>query len=472
MTDVRNDDYTLIASIDDVLPLYQGNGLPAARQTIGMETEICLYREDAEGRLTGATARECADLVEHLKQTTHHQPQLEMASAIEYASPAFRVTEINRLCEEIQGAWFDFHDAIARAGLQAHDGALLPFATVDSAKEVLVDRDRARGLVKGMGEQKAPEFLKVTLLCTSTQVSLSYRDADDLYDTMNTAYALIPAIYALFANHPAYIEGGVDATTFNPRARFYEAFGKDGGIPDSLLKAKNGQELIRNHAQQVFENEMLFYYDTERNIIWPERPVRFCDLEALGLNTRSNYDLAESFVYNDLKICNIRDEDGVATGKRVEVRSLDAGALGVFAGIPFIHAVLRDEATNAAVKGLLMEYGMTPDQDGFGARLLAARSAVANHGGKFLDVPFGFGSLADFSRDLGQILSRHAQRHPQLADSLAPLVEICETGVTQAERTARATADYAHANLRLSQNHALAVSSLVKPPEPGHRFGK
>lgn len=456
MTDVRSDDFTLINSIDDVIPFYAGNKLQEDKQYLGFETEICIYREGPDGKPVAATAKECADLLQHLKNLGH-QPQLEMASAVEYASPPFRVTEVPQLVNEIRSSFKDYTAAIKDQGFTPNDSSLLPFVTLQSAEDNLVDRDRARGLVKGMKLFKAPEFLKVTLLCTSTQISLSYKDPADLHDLLTTGYALSAPIYGLFANHPAYIEGSDRKLDVNPRAAFYEAFGKQGGIPETLLSAKDGDDFIRNHAKQVFETELLFYYDENKNLVWPPQPVTFAELKDIGLNTRSNYDLAESFIYTDLKVCNIRDEEGRPIGKRVEVRGLDAGELGVQASVPFIHATLRDTQAREETKALLADYGLSPDQDGWQARVVEARHAVAHHGGKFLDVKFGIrpdgseGNLAEFSRDLGNILERYAARNPGLAEALSPLLEICRTGVSQAQITAGHTHSYEHANRQLLQ---------------------
>jgi hypothetical protein len=457
MTDVRNDDFTRINTVDDVIPLYKGNGLASDRQYIGFETEICVYKKGQDGKPVATSSQDCAELLQHLKNRGQ-QPQLEMASAVEYASPAFRVTDVPQLVKEIQNGWQEYNAAIREKGFIANDSALLPFVTLESAESNLVDRDRARGLVKGMKLHKNPEFLKVTLLCTSTQVSLSYKDPADLHDILTTGYALQAPLYALFGNYPAFVEGSKERIDYNPRAAFYEKFGAQGGIPESLLTAKDGDDFIRKHAQQVFNTGLLYYYDHDKTLVWPEKPVTFEELKAIGLNTRTNYDLAESFIYTDLKVCNIRDEEGRPVGKRVEVRGLDAGALGVQAGVPFIHATLRDPETREQVKALLADYGLSPDQDGWQQRVLDARHNAAFHGGKFIDVAFGqrpdgtAGNLKDFCRELGTLLELHAQRNPAIAPALQPLTEICRTGLTQAEQTSRATKDYDHANRRLLAN--------------------
>ena len=454
MTEVRNDNNTLISSIEEVIPFYRGNGLSLDKQSIGFETEIGVYKNGPDGNPVGASTPDTTALLAYLK-SLGHEAQLEMASAVEYASPPFRVTEVPQLVREIKKSWDDYLAAIAAKGFRINDASFFPFATLKSAESNLVDRDRARGLVKGMKLHKAVEFLKVTLLASSTQISLSYKDPADLHDLLTTGYALQAPIFALFANYPPFIEGSDKRIDYNPRAAFYEAFGDQGSIPKTLLEAKDGDDFIRRHAQQVFENPLLYYYDSTGTIIWPEKPLTFRQLKDIGLNTRSNYDLAESFLYSDIKVCNIRDEEGQPVGKRIEIRALDAGKLGVLAGAPFIHAVLRDPQAHLQIKALLAEYGLTPDQSGWQERIIAARHNASYHGGKYLDVPFGLrpdgrpGNLKDFSRELADILQLYVQRNPALKDALQPLIDIAKSGITQAELKSRATNSYAEANHKL-----------------------
>ena len=462
MTDVRNDNTTLIHSIDDVLPLYAGNGLTANKQTIGMETEISVYRRNADGSLSGANAKECADIVNTLKDRGY-TAQLEMASAVEYASNAYRVTDLAVMCRDVGNDYAAFRAEIDAAGLYTAK-AQLPFATLDSARENLVDRDRARGLVEGMQRFKAEEFLKVTLLCTSTQVSVSYSDADDLYRTLCTGYALSPVIFALFANHPAFIEDGVDVRNQHPRAAWYGAFGDVGGIPASLTQAKDGTDFIARHAQQVFNNDMLFYYDQQGEIVWPEKPLPFAALAELGLNTRSNYDLSESFLYHDLKVCNIRDENGVATGKRVEFRGFDSGYLSTHSAHAFVGVLLRDQYASAELQGLLMQYGLTPDCEDFAQNLQSSRDAVANHGGKYMDVAYGRGNLREFCAGLATILDRACTRQPELKNSLDLLTVLAAEGKSLAAAHAAQTPSYAAEIAQLKANTVVASNDCAVKP--------
>lgn len=462
MTDVRNDNTTLIHCIDEVLPLYAGNGLASDKQTIGMETEISLYRHNADGSLSGASAKECADLVGELK-AKGYTAQLEMASAVEYASNAYRVSDLAIMSRDVENDYTAFRQRIKDAGLHA-GSAQLAFATLDSARGNLVDRDRARGLVEGMQRFKPQEFLKVTLLCTSTQVSVSYSDANDLYRTLCTGYALSPVIFALFANHPAFIEGGADVRKEHPRAAWYGAFGDVGGVPASLLNAKGGEDFIRLHAQQVFNNDMLFYYDQQGEIVWPEKPLPFAALADLGLNTRSNYDLSESFLYHDLKVCNIRDENGVATGKRVEFRGFDSGALSTLTAHAFVGILLRDESAQAELQGLLMTYGLTPDCEDFAQNLIASREAVANHGGKYLDIAYGRGTLREFCADLASILDRASKRAPDACPALAQLTALAARGTSLAQLSAAQTPDYAAEIAKLKAATLTASNDVAATP--------
>lgn len=467
MTDVRNDNTTLIHSIYDVLPLYAGNGLASDKQTIGMETEISLYRRNQDGTLTGATAQECADLVTILK-AKGYTAQLEMASALEYASNAYRVSDLAIMSQEVRSDYAVFRQHVSDAGLHAAR-AQLPFATLASARRNLVDRDRARGLVEGMHRFKPEEFLKVTLLCTSTQVSVSYSDPNDLYRTLCTGYALSPVIFALFANHPVFVEDGVDMRQQHPRATWYGAFGNVGGIPASLLAAKDGNDFIRRHAEQVFTNDMLFYYDKNGDIVWPEKPLPFAALAALGLNTRSNYDLSKSFLYHDLKVCNIRDESGVATGKRVEFRGFDSGDVSTLSAHGFIGLLLRDEQANEELQGLLLTYGMTPDCENFTRNLVSSRAAAAQHGGKYLDVAYGQGSLKDFCRELAGILQHACTRQPTACPDLEAVIAMAMSGTSLAALHAAHTPDYATeiAKLKLgTDQNGLRAANDVQRTSP------
>lgn len=468
MTDVRNDNTTLINSIDDVLPLYAGNGLATGQQTIGMETEISLYRRNADGSLAGASAKECADIVNTLK-AKGYTAQLEMASAVEYASNAYRVTDLARMSRDVHSDYVVFCQHIDAAGLNTA-GAQLPFATLASARDNLVDRDRARGLVEGMQRFKPEEFLKVTLLCTSTQVSVSYSDADDLYRTLCTGYALSPVIFALFANHPAFIENGVDVRNQHPRAAWYGAFGEVGGIPASVLNARNGEEFIRLHAEQVYNNDMLFYYDQQGEIVWPEKPLPFAALTELGLNTRSNYDLSESFLYHDLKVCNIRDENGVATGKRVEFRGFDSGTLSTLTAHGFVGLLLRDENASAELQGLLLSYGLTPDCEDFAHNLQASRDAVAHHGGKYLDVAYGRGTLREFCGELADILDRANKRQPDACPAIGQLIALAVRGTSLAELSAAHTPNYAAEIAKLKAASASASNDAAVHTVPKYKL--
>ena len=135
MTDVRNDDLTRINTIHDVVPLYRGNGDSLKKQYIGFETEIYLYRKDADGQPVAASSRECSELLQKLKDRGQN-PQLEMASAVEYASPAFRVTETAQLNAEVKSAWQEYKSAIHAQGLIPSDGALLQGAKLQSDMEL------------------------------------------------------------------------------------------------------------------------------------------------------------------------------------------------------------------------------------------------------------------------------------------------------------------------------------------------
>src|SRR5690606_8736374 len=125
VTDVSKDDLGLVHDAGDVISLYRGNGLPECEQRIGMEREIFMYRRGDDGNPVAATAQECLHVANALK-SAGHAPQLEIASAIEYASPAFCVTETTPLLREITQALGDYDAAIQAQGLVRNDGAMAP----------------------------------------------------------------------------------------------------------------------------------------------------------------------------------------------------------------------------------------------------------------------------------------------------------------------------------------------------------
>jgi len=88
-----------------------------------------------------------------------------------------------------------------------------------------------------------------------------------------------------------------------------------------------------------------------------------------------------------------------------------------------------------AFDALLKDYGFSgnPVQDAPLYR--AAREAVVNHGGKFMDVDFGKDpktgearALRDFAADVANIVATRYEKQPELAADVSRLVQVLLTG--------------------------------------------
>ncbi|MCC7036568.1 MAG: hypothetical protein IT560_04595, partial [Alphaproteobacteria bacterium] len=85
---------------------------------------------------------------------------------------------------------------------------------------------------------------------------------------------------------------------------------------------------------------------------------------------------------------------------------------------------------------LLKDYGFTgnPKQD---ADLLqAARKNAVEHNGRFMNVPFGNGSLRDFAADVAALVIAHYERDRAVQPEVSKLAEVLLTGESDAKLNA------------------------------------
>jgi hypothetical protein len=162
-----------------------------------------------------------------------------------------------------------------------------------------------------------------------------------------------------------------------------------------------------------------------------------------GLNTQSNYELAETFIYNDVKICNLRDAEANVVGKRIEVRPADSGLHQPFSVLLLTAALVPDGKTAEAFDNLLKEYGITGNPPKDAPILLANRRAAVDHDGWYMDVEFGRDpatgktrSLRDFAADLAGLVATHYANDKAASPDVAKLCDILLTGNCDAKLNA------------------------------------
>ena len=436
MTDVQKNNSRLIASIDDAKVLYAA---PPVEFTGKMGVEVEMPLIDARrGKPEVPTAAEMEKL-QGVLRAKGFDAQLEPAGVLEYASPATTpdAAAVSRLVDVLRQELGTFTKSAEDAGFTRVPFSIVPTTTEQDALDKIVSRPRLQVSIGAMKEIFPADTLRLPLLTSAVQVSFSPKDENEMFDMARRAYALTPLLMAACNTLSGYVVNEDEKVGTLPRAKYYQGYGRAGGLSEAFLKATNGKEFIENHIREVFDAPMHFAYDKDGNLFpaSKEKPITFAGLAAEGLNNQSNYELAETFLYNDIKICNLRDEAGNVVGKRMEVRGADSGIDQPVMAALLSAAIVPAGPQAKAFDGLLKEYGFTGNPTVDAPLLKGAREAVVNHGGQFMDVAFGKDaktgearSLRDFAADVANIVATRYENQPELASDVSRLVQVLLTG--------------------------------------------
>ena len=346
MTDVKKGNRQMIATPAEAKKLYAP--LPDhVSEKIGLEAEMALYRVKSGG-VEIPVAAEMTALQKKLNNRGH-DTQLEAAGVLEYASAPHPVAETTALMNDVQKGLTDFYQAVADQGLHVAPYCVLPTTTQQEAMDKKVPRERLQAALTAMSQIFDPEVLNIPLITTGVQISFSPKDSDAMFRMMRRAYALTPLLIAAMNSGTGYAENNPAREDIHLRSHYYDLYGPAGGISDSYLQSSSGAELVDHHTQAVFKAKMYFAYDLDDKIILSTKDdvLTFEKLVARGLNTQSNYELAESFLYNDIKICNLRNGAGDVLGKRLEVRAADSGPHQAASTLLLIGTLVPDGAAAA-----------------------------------------------------------------------------------------------------------------------------
>jgi hypothetical protein len=448
MTDVQKTNNKKIASVADALPLYAPPPAGYAGK-IGVEVEMPLFKPGA-GKPAIPAALEMQALQARLK-TKGFDAQLEPAGVLEYAGPPFAADDTAALLKKMKADIGVFDAAAAEAGFTRSPFSIVPTTTKEEALSNMVSRERLQVSLKAMQEIFDENTLRLPMLTSSVQTSFSPKDSEEMFRMVYRAYALNPLLTAACNSSSGYIVNEDEKLDYIPRGKYYLGYGEAGGVSPAFLKSENGEEFIRNHIEAVFKAPMHFAYNPDGSIIpaTKDNRITFEKLIAQGLNTQSNYELAETFLYNDVKVCNLRDEDGRVVGKRMEVRGADSGIDQPVMAVILSATLIPEGPAAKAFDALLKDYGFTGNPKADAALFLSSRDAAVNNGGKFMDVAFGTGRLRDFAQDVAGIISTYAEV-PQR--DLARLVDVLMTGECDAKifaekfSTLKDAADYMQKN--------------------------
>ena len=436
MTDVIKGKVRLINSEADARDLY--TVAPAHYHgKVGLEVEMPLFKPGAF-RPQIPQAHEMLKMHAELK-AKGYDAQLEASGVLEYASPPVDVKDTAKLVMQAKKDLAAFEAAAAQHGYARAPFCILPTTSLADALQNKVPRERLEASLAVIRDAFNEDITHIPLLTTGVQTSFSPKNNDEMFRMAVRGYAVTPLLIAAMNSSAGFSCNDNAPKDGHLRGKYYDFYGTSGGISPAFKNSSNAEELITNHIAQVFDAPMFFAYDTEGNMLRSTKGniLTFRKLAEEGLNTQTNYELAESFLYNDIKICNLRDEAGAVVGKRIEVRAADSGLHQPASTLLLTAAVVPDGKTADAFDALLKDYGFTGNPRDDGALLETARRGAIEHNGRFMDVPFGTGTLRDFAADVAGLVEAHYSADKTVAPEVSKLCDVLLTGECDAKAFAR-----------------------------------
>lgn len=435
MSDVNATDVTRIDSPEDVLGLYGGAGRDSKA---GIEIELAFFDPEKPGLAPMGLTRNrllknsAMNILPEAGDWVHNEPTAEL---LEIASIPGTAAQIKDVLDDTNRKIAALSEKAQDLGLKRSYFSDLPDKTADELLAHIVDVERYN-IMYAPYRADMKDCVRYFAVCKSNQVSVSPKNPDQMLSDVRRLYCLAPFLFMLTDNTSAFSEGQIFKGHAGMHLR-HEGLGQGrGGIPPYVFTARNGKEFIRAHIHHAMNNPLFMYYDldgTLTRVPSGDWSVTFNTLKEHGLNTASNYYLAQSLLWPDVKIAALKDEAGAVTGHRYEARMFGVGihqhqsAFLIVAGLAF----QRDLAEN--VDELLRQYGFDADDlPAMAAHVSRSYKAARAHNGKFFDIAYGTGTMAAFARDFADLME-NACDDPELEDALAPLLTICRTGCTDAK---------------------------------------
>lgn len=430
MSDVNANDQRKINDSDDVIETYLGAG---SDMMAGIEVELAFFDPETPDLtpmtipqnkvLKNAANAECGE------DYARNEPTSEM---LEIGSHPGKPDELKAIIADTDHKIACLTQKAADIGLKRSYFQDLPNATAEQLLQNVVDIDRYQAFfAPPRDDMKA--IAAYFSVCKSNQVSVSYQDPQHLLANIRRLYALAPVLFMLTDNGSGFDEG----VKFKGHAgmRHRAALNDRGGCPDYVFTAKTGDEYLRAHINHVMNNPLFVYYDENGKLIrlpsgeWES----FENLKNKGLNTATNYFFAQSILWPDVKTAAIKDENDTVTGHRYEARMIGVGmhqhvsALLIIAGLAFnpLFAQKTDR--------LLASFGFDwQDPDTTHKYLKAAYNNARNHNGRFLDIPYGTGTMIEFASAFADLIEE-AYLGTDLESQTTAITSIARTGCTDAK---------------------------------------
>lgn len=269
---------------------------------------------------------------------------------------------------------------------------------------------------------------------TAIHVNHGAKDLEHHYSCYRRNVFLMPVLLMLMENRPPFIAGEKQNAHLGLLAR--QALGERGLVPDLFFESRGAEDFIDRFYTRILNRPMYAWLegDSYRSAnASGQTPPSFEDLKARGLNSTSNALQALSMDWPFQKLAKIRSGSGEILGERLETRDIDPGNHQPFTAALAILLPAMNAQCGAEIDALLGAYGFDVENPAQSREAFNAAVEAATHrGDRFLGIRYGISTMADFAKEYGRILQRHA-RLAGVEDYLSPLVHICETGRSDAK---------------------------------------
>lgn len=429
MSDVNANDQRLVNEADEIFGLYLGSGKDAKA---GIEVELSFFDPKKADLPVMSLSQNRV-----LKNSTqgmiegdwlHNEPTSEV---LEISSIPAPFADIRRVLDDAAHKMHVLKGKAQSLGLKRSYFQELPDKISEDLLSRIVDVNRYKVMYAPYRDDMK-DCVRYFSVCKSTQVSVSYTTQDHALENVRRLYLLAPFLFLLADNSTGFSEGKPLKGHAGMSLRHQGLLEGRGGVFPYALTARTGEEFFRSHIEHVMNNPLFMYYDLAGNLVrvpsgeW----ITFNQLKDKGLNTASNYFLAQSLLWPDVKIAALKDEQGAVSGHRYEARMFGVGvhqyqmALLVTSGLAF-H---KDFAANT--DDLLERYGFHAHDPRENYSLLQKSYETAReHNGKFFDVPYGIGKMSEFAVEFAEIAESMAD-DIGMEEEIQPLLDICRTGCT------------------------------------------
>ena len=428
MSEVNAADQRIINGIDDVIGQYAGAG---AASKIGIEVELAFFDPDNMNQMSVCQNRVAknAALDALPGDWVRNEPTSE---TLEVNSFAVAPDNLTAAMDDTNKKIAILSDKAAGIGLKRSYFQELPEKTAEQLLQSIVDVERYQAFFEPPRADMAG-IAAYFSICKSNQVSVSYRDPDHMLENIRRLYYLAPFLFLLTDNSASFAEG--QKVKYHPGMHYRSFLEGRGGVPPYVFTAKTGEEYIRAHIRHVMNNPLFAYYNEDGEIKQiPSGEWKTVEgLKDEGLNIASNYHLAESVLWPDVKIAALKDAQGEVINHRYEVRMLGVGMHQHQSAFLITAALAFNPECAQSMDRLLAEYGFDNNDLGETQKHLASAYAAArNHNFKFFDIAYGTGRMADFAKSFASIMEDTWQGQG-FDEQLTPLLTICRTGYTDAK---------------------------------------